>query len=219
MRDVQAARGAALSQDPDSRDVPLQDLAAPADPDGVTAEPTEHAPGPEQAPEPVRPRRALLLGVVAAVVLLVDVVTKVLVVAELEGQRTIELLGGQLLLRVTRNPGAAFSFAEGATVLFTAVAVVVVVVILRVSRRLRSRGWAWSLGLLLGGATGNLVDRLLRSPGPGRGAVVDFLDFQVWPSFNVADSAIVTGGVLAVLLSMRGIEVDGSRERRDAHHA
>ena len=55
------------------------------------------------------------------------------------------------------------------------------------------------------------VDRVLRSPGPGRGAVVDFIDFQVWPSFNVADSAIVTGGVLAVLLSMRGIEVDGSR--------
>ena len=89
--------------------------------------------------------------------------------------------------------------------------VVVVVVILRVSRRLGSRGWAASLGLLLGGASGNLVDRLLRSPGPGRGAVVDFIDFQVWPSFNVADSAIVTGGVLAVLLSVRGIEVDGSR--------
>ena len=77
-------------------------------------------------------------------------------------------------------------------------------------------GFFWTvpntvLGLLLGGASGNLVDRLLRSPGPGRGAVVDFIDFQVWPSFNVADSAIVTGGVLAVLLSVRGIEVDGSR--------
>jgi signal peptidase II len=68
-----------------------------------------------------------------------------------------------------------------------------------------------SLGLLLGGAAGNLVDRLLRAPGPGRGAVVDFIDFQVWPSFNVADSGIVVGGLLAVLLSFRGIEVDGSR--------
>ena len=78
-----------------------------------------------------------------------------------------------------------------------------------------------SLGLLLGGASGNLVDRLLRSPGPGRGAVVDFIDFQVWPSFNIADSAIVTGGVLAVLLSLRGIELDGTRSRHaprsDAH--
>ena len=93
-------------------------------------------------------------------------------------------------------------------------AIAVVVVIVRVSRRLASTGWALSLGLLLGGATGNLVDRLLRTPGPGRGAVVDFIDFQVFPSFNVADSAIVVGGMLAVLLSFRGIEVDGTRSSR-----
>jgi signal peptidase II len=94
---------------------------------------------------------------------------------------------------------------------FTVVAVAVVVVIVRISRRLRSTAWAVSLGLLLGGASGNLIDRVLRSPGPGRGAVVDFLDFQVWPSFNVADSGIVVGGLLAVLLSFRNIEVDGTR--------
>lgn len=158
----------------------------------------------------------MLLFVLAAVVLALDIVTKVLVVARLEGQEPVRLLGGQLLLRVTRNSGAAFSFAEGATLLFTVVAVAVVVVILRVSRRLQSLGWAVSLALLLGGATGNLVDRLLRSPGPGRGAVVDFIDFQVWPSFNVADSAIVVGALLAVLLSFRGIEVDGTRTRDPA---
>jgi signal peptidase II len=153
----------------------------------------------------------VLLGLVAVAVLALDIATKVAVVAELEGRRTLELLGGQLLVRVSRNPGAAFSFAEGATVVFTAIAVVVVAVILRVSRRLGSLGWAASLGLLLGGASGNLVDRLFRSPGPGRGAVVDFIDFQVFPSFNVADSAITVGAVLAVLLSVRGIELDGSR--------
>lgn len=147
-------------------------------------------------------------------VLALDVGTKVLVVAELEHRRTLELLGGQLRLGVTRNSGAAFSFAEGYTILFTAVAVVVVVVIARISRRLYSGAWAVSLGLLLGGATGNLLDRLLRSPGPGRGAVVDFIDFGVWPSFNVADSGIVVGGLLAVLLSFRGIEVDHTRRDR-----
>ena len=168
------------------------------------------APLTEQQDGP-RPRRLALLLSVAAVALVLDVVTKVLVVARLEGREPVELLGGQLLLRVSRNPGAAFSFAEGATVVFTAVAVAVIVVILRVATRLHSTGWAVALGLLLGGAAGNLVDRLFRSPGPGRGAVVDFIDFQVWPSFNVADSAIVTGGVLAVLLSMRGIELDGTR--------
>jgi signal peptidase II len=171
----------------------------------------------------VQRRRTTLLGLVAVAVLALDVATKVLVVAELEGRRTLELLGGQLLIRVSRNPGAAFSFAEGATLLFTAIAITVVVVILRVSRRLGSTGWAVSLGLLLGGASGNLVDRLLRSPGPGRGAVIDFIDFQVWPSFNVADSAIVTGGLLAVLLSLRGVELDGTRTRQapasDVHDA
>ncbi len=147
--------------------------------------------------------------------LALDVITKVLVVAELEGRRQLELLGGQLLIRVSRNPGAAFSFAEGATVLFTAVALTVIVVIVRIARRLHSLAWAVSLGLLLGGATGNLVDRILRAPGVGRGAVVDFIDFQVWPSFNVADSAIVTGGVLAVLLSLRGVEMVAPDEPRE----
>ncbi len=156
-------------------------------------------------------RAAALLAAVAVSVLALDIATKVWVVAELEGRRTLELLGGQLLIRVSRNTGAAFSLAEGATVLLSAIAVTVVVVIVRVARRLGSLGWAVSLGLLLGGASGNLVDRLLRSPGPGRGAVVDFIDFQVFPSFNVADSGITTGAVLAVLLSMRGIEIDGTR--------
>ena len=196
---MQAARGATLTADP------------PQDPSRAA---TGSLPGADATP-----RRTGVLLAVAAAVLALDVVTKVAVVEQLEGRRTLELLGGQLLIRVSRNSGAAFSFAEGATLLFTAVAIAVVVVILRVSRRLRSTGWALSLGLLLGGASGNLVDRLLRSPGPGRGAVVDFLDFQVWPSFNVADSAIVTGGLLAVLLSMRGVEVDGTRQHRAAHDA
>ncbi len=190
-------------------------LCVPRTPEGATLTGTEH-PTTDAAPVPAgpqRPRRGPLLGLVAGVVLAADITTKCLVVARLEGRRTVELLGGHLLLRASRNPGAAFSFAEGATVVFTAVAVAVVVVILRTARRLRSTPWALALGLLLGGATGNLVDRLLRAPGPGRGAVVDFIDFKVWPSFNVADSAIVCGGVLAVLLSVLGAELDGTRKR------
>jgi signal peptidase II len=116
------------------------------------------------------------------------------------------------VLHEQRNPGAAFSIAGGATVLFTLVALGIVAVIVRTARRLRSRAWAVTLGLLLGGALGNLADRLLRAPGPLRGHVVDFVDLQwhgrsVWPVFNVADAAIVTGALLAVLLSWRHVEL------------
>src|SRR5439155_12032528 len=105
--------------------------------------------------------------------------------------------------------GAAFSVGTGATVLFTAVAVAVVAVILRTAKRLHSVGWAVCLGLLLGGALGNLVDRLFRAPGPLRGEVVDWIQLPHWPVFNLADSAIVIGGCVAVLLSSRGISIDG----------
>ncbi len=168
----------------------------------------------DDLPTDALPRRRVgLLTGVAAVVLALDLLTKVLVVALLEGREPVALFGGRLLLRVTRNPGAAFSFAEGATVVFTAVALVVVVVILRTARNLRSAAWALALGLLLGGASGNLVDRLFRAPGPARGAVVDFLDLGWWPSFNVADSAIVCGGLLAAVLSLRGVDHRGVDQR------
>ena len=137
-------------------------------------------------------------------------------VATIEPGEDIRLLGGALYLTQLRNLGAAFSLAEGATVLFSLVAVVVAVVIIRTARRLFSTGWAVALGLVLGGAVGNLIDRIFRDPGFLRGGVVDFLsvfgpDGEVWPVFNVADSAIVCGGILGAFLAVRGIEFDGSR--------
>jgi signal peptidase II len=83
---------------------------------------------------------------------------------------------------------------------------------------LRSAGWAVALGLVLGGALGNLVDRVFRDEGVLRGSVVDFIsvfapDGRVWPIFNAADSAIVCGGILGAVLAVRGVEFDGSRGR------
>ena len=162
-----------------------------------------------------RPRTRLLL-LLALVVLAIDLATKLLVVATVERGADIRLLGGALYLTHTRNTGAAFSFAEGFTVVFTLIAAAVAVVIVRTARRLFSTGWAVALGLVLGGAVGNLVDRVFREPGFLRGGVVDFIsvfapDGEFYPVFNVADSAIVCGGVLGVVLALRGIEFDGTR--------
>ena len=154
----------------------------------------------------------MLVGV-AVLVLALDIVSKVVVVAELSNSSPISLLGGFLHLRVSRNPGAAFSLGTSLTALYSLIAITVIIVILRTSRRIRSLPWAITLGLLLGGATGNLTDRIFRYPGPFRGWVVDWIQVPHWPVFNLADSAIVCGGILAVLLSARGIHLDGRRDR------
>jgi signal peptidase II len=156
-------------------------------------------------------RRVGVLFAVAVAALALDALSKIAVVAELEHRAPIRLLGGLLTLIVSRNSGAAFSIGTGMTIVFTVIAVGVIVAILRTARRLRSLPWAISLGLLLGGATGNLVDRIVRSPAPLQGHVVDWIELPHWPVFNLADSAIVCGGVLAVLLAARGLQIDGSR--------
>ena len=161
------------------------------------------------------PRRRIgALLAIAVAVLALDIATKATVVATLSDRAPVRLLGGFLKLRVDRNPGAAFSFAPSLTILFSLIAITVIVVILRSSRRIRSVPWAITLGLLLGGATGNLIDRIFRSPGLFRGSVVDWIQVPHWPVFNLADSAIVCGGILAVLLSARGIRLDGQRESK-----
>jgi signal peptidase II len=158
-----------------------------------------------------RRRRVVVLLAIAAAVLITDIITKVVVVASLSDRAPVNLLGGLLKLRVTRNPGAAFSIGgPSVTAVFALIAIGVIVFILRTSRRIQSLAWAVTLGLLLGGATGNLVDRVLRAPGPFRGYVVDWIQLPHWPVFNVADSCIVCGGVLAVLLAIRGVRIDGT---------
>lgn len=165
-----------------------------------------------------RPTLVVLLVLLSVAVLVTDQVTKVWAVATfVEGERT-PLLGDLLGLTLLYNPGAALSLATDMTWLLTVVAVVVVVTIVRVAPRLGSRGWAWALGLLLGGAAGNLVDRLVREPGVGRGHVVDFIAYGDLFVGNVADIAIVVAAGLIVLLSLRGIGVDGSRPGPDPTH-
>lgn len=155
---------------------------------------------------------------VAAAALIVDVVTKIVVVATLTDHPPVRLLGGALYFTLARNSGAAFSLGTGMTIVFTVLASIVVVVIIRTARKLYSTAWALSLGLVLGGATGNLIDRIFRDPAPFRGAVIDFISVfnpygQVFAIFNIADSCIVVGGILAVILAFTGREMDGTRTR------
>ena len=164
---------------------------------------------------PARPRRVALLLAVAVFVIAADVISKAIVVARMPGHAPIRLLGGALTITLTRNGGAAFSIGTSMTIVFTAIALGVIVYILRAARNLRSIGWAIALGLLLGGATGNLLDRIFRAPGLFQGHVVDWIQLPDWPVFNLADSAIVCAGVLVVLLALRGIRLDGTRAAQD----
>jgi lipoprotein signal peptidase len=159
---------------------------------------------------------------VAVVVLAADIISKVIVVATLSDRHClvgsfvpspapIRLLGGVLTLCESRNPGAAFGIGgTSTTIVFTAIAVGVIAFIIRTSRQIYSLPWAVALGLLLGGATGNLTDRIFRSPGPFRGWVVDWIQLPHWPVFNLADSSITCGVVLFVLLAARGRRLDGT---------
>jgi signal peptidase II len=135
----------------------------------------------------------------------VDVLSKILVVAELSGRPPMTLLGGLITLQLYRNAGAAFGVGPSFTAIYALVAAAVLAAILRMSGRLRSWLWAIALGLVLGGAAGNLADRLFRSPGPMRGWVIDWIKLPYFPeTFNLADSALTLGVALLVLASIRG---------------
>jgi signal peptidase II len=150
---------------------------------------------------------------VAGAILLIDQATKALAVAALEGTLPVEVIGTLLRLNLARNPGAAFSLAGGYTILISCLAIGVTFFILRTARTLSSAWWAVVLGGVLGGALGNLMDRLFRAPGPFRGHVVDFLQLPNWPVFNVADMALVGSAILAVVLSIVGVDMAATDSR------
>ncbi|WP_258726778.1 signal peptidase II [Cellulomonas sp. NS3] len=172
----------------------------------------EVEPTPDRADPAHRRRLLVLLTSLTVGVLALDQLTKVVALRELSETERVPLVGDLLGLRLVFNPGAALSLANGQTWLLTVVATVVVVVVVRASRRLGSRGWALAFGLLLGGALGNLVDRFFREPGFARGHVVDFIAYGNVFVGNVADIAIVGAAGLIMLLAVRGIALDGTRE-------
>lgn len=142
---------------------------------------------------------------VAWFVWVLDLATKIWAVQTLSHRPNIKVFGSFFQLTFIRNSGAAFSFAEGATLFLSLFGIFVLFVIFYFSARITSRGWAVVLGLVMGGILGNLVDRVFREPGLLRGHVIDWMQLPHWPVFNIADSAIVIAAVVSMVLTGRNI--------------
>lgn len=147
-------------------------------------------------------RRAGVLASTALCVMILDQLSKSWAASNLAA-RDVELVGS-LRLHLERNSGSAFSLNQGRGGLVALLALAVVVGVVWVGRTVRSRAGAFAVGMVLGGALGNLLDRFFRD-GSGflGGAVIDFIDLQWWPVFNVADIGVTVGGILLVVVSSR----------------
>jgi signal peptidase II len=150
------------------------------------------------------------LYAIAWAIWLLDFATKSWALNSLDSRNPVKLLGDFLQLTLLKNSGAAFSLAQGATVIFTIFAILVVAAIAYYSIKITSVGWSIVLGLALGGVLGNLTDRIFRSPGFFTGHVIDWIQLPNWPVFNLADSAIVVAASIAVILSIRNISPIGA---------
>jgi signal peptidase II len=159
-------------------------------------------------------RTALILGaswpivrrvaITAWVIWILDLLSKTLVAHYLEGKNSVRVIGNFLQLNLTRNSGAAFSFAPGGTVFLTSFGLVVVAVIIFTMGKVKSHWWAITLGFVLGGTLGNLTDRIFRGSSL-KGEVIDWIQLPMWPIFNLADSAIVLAAGFAVILTVKNI--------------
>ena len=166
-----------------------------------------------QERRPVAPvegrRRYVLVGGVAAAVVVADQLSKWWAVDRLS-RGPINIVGS-VRLALTHNSGGAFGLGSGVVPMVVLAVIALVVVLFVVGRSVDRTVVAVALGLVLGGAVGNLADRVFRSPGFGRGSVIDFVDLRWWPVFNVADAAITIGCVLLVLLSFGQARTEQSK--------
>jgi signal peptidase II len=155
----------------------------------------------ERAPNDsiTRARLYLVVALVASFIVAIDQATKQLALDAL-ADGPVDLIEGVLTLRLTLNPGGAFGVLQGLPGFFLVASIGIVIAILYWVRHLEDGRWAWPLGMILGGGIGNLTDRVLRDTD---GRVVDFIDLHVWPVFNIADSAIVLGVGVILLLMIR----------------
>ena len=164
--------------------------------------PSDAASTTEPAPPPRPTGRPLLATAIVLGVVVLDQLSKWWAVRELR-DAPIDVIGDDIGFALTRNTGSAFSLFQAFTPLLAVVAIGVAVLLVRAVRRTRDPLMVIGLSLVLGGALGNLVDRLFRSPGFLKGAVVDFVHVGSFPTFNVADSAITIGAIIIVIWAVR----------------
>lgn len=149
----------------------------------------------------LRPRRSLVpFFIAASIVVALDQITKHLAVSRLDDGRVVDVIDGVLTFRLGYNPGGAFGIGQGQPGFFLVASILVAVLVVALARRADDPRWVIPLGCVFGGGIGNVSDRIVRDPG---GQVVDFIDLQMWPTFNLADSAIVVGVALLFFLSFR----------------
>lgn len=164
----------------------------------------------------IAPAALALIAVLAAVLFAVDQGVKAAVVARMALGEVLPVFGEVLQLRYVRNSGAAFSAFSGSTWVLTLVAIGVIVFIVWYARRIRSLVWGLVFGMVLGGALGNATDRFIRAPGGGQGPVIDYIQVWGFPAiFNIADIAVTVGMGLFLLLTLRGVRLDGTRLTAD----
>jgi signal peptidase II len=178
---------------------------------GASLKPSDPAQSPVSTDH--RKRHLSLFALVAVLGYAVDLGTKQLALNHLDSAAPVQVVGDAFTLFLTFNSGAAFSLGTSYTLVLSWIAVLAATTTLWFARRLGSTGWALALGFLLAGIIGNLTDRVFREPGPMRGHVVDFLRFPSFPVFNVADVCINIAAGLIILQTIRGIRLDGTRER------
>lgn len=183
---------------------------------GASLTPVHPRPSTPAPVVPVGGRRrlyAVMMGL-AALTLVLDQASKMWALRSLTPGEAVDLVGDAIRLNLVRNPGAAFSLGDGSTWILTIISLTIVVWVVVGARKVGNLPWAVALGLLLGGALGNLVDRFFRPPGPGQGHVVDFIDYFGWFVGNVADIAIVAAAGIIMVLAFTGTSIAGP-----VHHA
>lgn len=203
---MQRTRRTPLS-DPDQSHLPGDEAPPSTEPADLESA------GSSSSPPKTSGRMVVLFGVVGLLVLGLDQLTKVLALQHLTPGEPVNVIGSLLKFNLIRNPGAAFSLGSDFTPVISAVQIIVALGVVWLSRKLGSIGWAVAFGLLFGGAIGNITDRIFRAPSPFHGHVVDFLQTPNWAIFNVADMAVTSAAILLVIQTLRGIKLDGTKEK------